>query len=178
MKRKRRWILCLSLLFIGNLSGCTMKNADSVPSTMETQQQSNHIWAKEEITVIQNQSIPCADIVSEITTESGYDIQVITFTYQGETSTIKTNEKFMDLKNGILTVTSIPEANTLKNEKQVPNVAFTFKETTNEPQPLTISVTFETKTQKIETQTVTVWITVTVKSDIIARCNKEGLNSL
>lgn len=165
MKRKRLRIFCLSLLFIGSLSGCTTSKPDSVPITMETQRQNNHIWAKEAITVIQNQSIACADIISKITMESGYDMKVITFTYQGETSTIKTNEKFMDLKNGILTVTSIPEANTLKNENQVPNVVFTFKETTNEPQPFIISVTFETKAQEIETQTVTVWVTVHTESE-------------
>ena len=55
---------------------------------METQ--SNGIWAKDAITVLQNQTIPCTDVISEITSKPGYTMKIITITYQGETSTIKT----------------------------------------------------------------------------------------
>lgn len=130
---------------------------------METQ--SNGIWAKDAITVLQNQTIPCTDVISKITSKPGYTMKIITITYQGETSTIKTAEKFMDLKQGVLTVRSIPEAVTLKNERQVPNITFTFNEVTKEPQLLTISIVFETKTKETETQTAQIWISVQAESE-------------
>lgn len=163
MKRNRFWILCLISVLISILSGCIKIQPESKPIAMETQ--SNGIQAKDAITVLQNQTIPCTDVISEITSKPGYTMKIITITYQGETSTIKTAEKFMDLKQGVLTVRSIPEAVTLKNEKQVPNITFTFNEVTKEPQLLTISIVFETETKETETQTAQIWISVQAESE-------------
>lgn len=163
MKRNRFWILCLISILINILSGCIKIQPELKPIAMETQ--SNGIWTKDAITVLQNQTIPCTDVISEITSKPGYTMKIITITYQGETSTIKTAEKFMDLKQGVLTVRSIPEAVTLKNEKQVPNITFTFNEVTKEPQLLTISIVFETETKETETQTAQIWISVQAESE-------------
>ena len=142
MKRKLVAVLFAMTLITGTLTGCGEK-ADAPKETAAKAEAVDKTELKTEAsqTVIQNSTKPLSDFITAIEPEKGYRVKEVSMTYAGETSTIKTDEKFMDLKTGALTVTSAKGATTLMNENNVPNVSLTFKEVTKEAQELKLDVT-------------------------------------
>jgi len=145
-KRKIRKILSATLVVVmlaGICAGCGKKEEKKT-----TEVQKNEIVSEYSVTTIQNTPNPLSDFVNEINVEKDYQVNEISLTYAGETSAIKTNEKFMDLKDGTMTVTSDTKAEKLLNKNNIPNVSLTLKEVTKKAQELKVKVVFENKNKE------------------------------
>lgn len=141
-------------------------SAGKTTTSEKKEEPKNEVIAEKSLKVTQNKPIPLSDVVSAIHIEKEYRVKEISFTYNKETSIIKTDEKFMDLKKGALTVTIIEGKDNLMDKNNVPNVSLTFAETTKESQELKIDVTF------INEQKNEVKDTVVVKIDVVAENEK------
>lgn len=168
MKRKVITIILASLFITGTITGCQQEKqaVEKTTTSEKTEEPKNEVIAEKSLKVTQNKPIPLSDVVSAIRNEKEYRVKEISLTYNKETSTIKTDEKFMDLKKGALTVTIIEEKDNLMDKNNVPNVSLTFTEPMKEPQELKIDVTF------INEQKNEVKDTVVVKIDVVAENEK------
>ena len=168
MKRKIITIILASMLITGTITGCQQEKqtVEKTTTSEKKEEPKNEVIAEKSLKVTQNKPIPLSDVVSAIHIEKEYRVKEISFTYNKETSIIKTDEKFMDLKKGALTVTIIEGKDNLMDKNNVPNVSLTFAETTKESQELKIDVTF------INEQKNEVKDTVVVKIDVVAENEK------
>lgn len=168
MKRKVITIILASMFITGTITGCQQEKqtVEKTTTSEKTEEPKNEVIAEKSVKATQNKSIPLSDVVSAIRIEKEYRVKEISLTYNKETSTIKTDEKFMDLKKGALTVTIIEGKDKLMDKNNVPNVSLTFTETMKESQDLKIDVTF------INEQKNEVKDTVVVKIDVVAENEK------
>lgn len=168
MKRKVITIILASMLITGMITGCQQEKqtVEKTTTSEKKEEPKNEVIAEKSRKVTQNKPIPLSDVVSAIRNEKEYRVKEISLTYNKETSTIKTDEKFMDLKKGALIVTIIEGKDNLMDKNNVPNVSLTFAETTKESQELKIDVTF------INEQKNEVKDTVVVKIDVVAENEK------
>lgn len=168
MKRKIITIILASMFITGTITGCQQEKqaVEKTTTSEKTEEPKNEVIAEKSRKVTQNKPIPLSDVVSAIRNEKEYRVKEISLTYNKETSTIKTDEKFMDLKKGALIVTIIEGKDNLMDKNNVPNVSLTFAETTKESQDLKIDVTF------IDEQKNEVKDTVVVKIDVVAENEK------
>lgn len=168
MKRKVITIILASMFITGTITGCQQEKqaVEKTTTSEKTEEPKNEVIAEKSLKVTQNKPIPLSDVVSAIRNEKEYRVKEISLTYNKETSTIKTDEKFMDLKKGALIVTIIEGKDNLMDKNNVPNVSLTFAETTKESQDLKIDVTF------IDEQKNEVKDTVVVKIDVVAENEK------
>jgi|GEM_PF-7052815 len=168
MKRKVITIILASMLITGMITGCQQEKqtVEKTTTSEKKEEPKNEVIAEKSRKVTQNKPIPLSDVVPAIRNEKEYRVKEISLTYNKETSTIKTDEKFMDLKKGALIVTIIEGKDNLMDKNNVPNVSLTFAETTKESQDLKIDVTF------IDEQKNEVKDTVVVKIDVVAENEK------
>lgn len=143
MKRKLITMLFAITLIAGTMTGCgTEKESPKSVNTVKTEVNTDQMELKTEksVTVVQNETKPLSAFIDEINLKKGYRIKELSLTYADVTSTIKTEEKFLDLKPGSMTVATTKGSTTLMSPENIPNLSLTFKEVTKEPQTLQMNI--------------------------------------
>lgn len=143
MKRKLITMLFAITLIAGIMTGCgTEKESPKSVNTVKTEVNTDQMELKTEksVTVVQNETKPLSAFIDEINLKKGYRIKELSLTYADVTSTIKIEEKFLDLKPGSMTVATTKGSTTLMSPENIPNLSLTFKDVTKEPQTLQVNI--------------------------------------
>lgn len=167
MKRKLLTMLFTMTLIAGTMTGCgTEKEPPKSVDTVKTEVSTEQIELKTEksVTVVQNETKPLSTFIDEIHLEKGYRIKELSLTYADVTSTVKTGEKFLDLKPGVMTVATTKGSTTLMSPENIPNLSLTFKDVTKEPQTLQVNVLCTNEKKDEVKKTATIKINVVPES--------------
>lgn len=167
MKRKLITMLFAITLIAGIMTGCgTEKESPKSVNTVKTDVNTNQMELKTEksVTVVQNETKPLSAFIDEINLKKGYRIKELSLTYADVTSTIKTEEKFLDLKPGSMTVATTKGSTTLMNPENIPNLSLTFKDVTKEPQTLQVNIRCVNEKKDEVKKTATIKINVVPES--------------
>lgn len=167
MKRKLLTMLFAMTLIAGTMTGCGTekelpKSVDTVKTEVSTEQM--ELKTEKSVTVVQNETKPLSAFIDEIHLEKGYRIKELSLTYADVTSTVKTEEKFLDLKPGVMTVVTTKGSTTLMSPENIPNLSLTFKDVTKEPQTLQVNVLCTNEKKDEVKKTATIKINVVPES--------------
>lgn len=167
MKRKLITMLFAMTLITGTMTGCgnekePPKSVDTVKTEVSTEQM--ELKTEKSVTVVQNETKPLSAFIDEIYLEKGYRIKELSLTYADVTSTVKTEEKFLDLKPGSMTVATTKGSTTLMSPENIPNLSLTFKEVTKEPQTLQVNIRCVNEKKDEVKKTATIKINVVPES--------------
>lgn len=167
MKRKLITMLFAITLIAGIMTGCgTEKESPKSVNTVKTEVNTDQMELKTEksVTVVQNETKPLLAFIDEINLKKGYRIKELSLTYADVTSTIKTEEKFLDLKPGSMTVATTKGSTTLMSPENIPNLSLTFKDVTKEPQTLQVNIRCVNEKKDEVKKTATIKINVVPES--------------
>lgn len=167
MKRKLITMLFAITLIAGIMTGCgTEKESPKSVNTVKTEVNTDQMELKTEksVTVVQNETKPLSAFIDEINLKKGYRIKELSLTYADVTSTIKTEEKFLDLKPGSMTVATTKGSTTLMSPENIPNLSLTFKDVTKEPQTLQVNIRCVNEKKDEVKKTATIKINVVPES--------------
>lgn len=167
MKRKLITMLVAITLIAGIMTGCgTEKESPKSVNTVKTEVNTDQMELKTEksVTVVQNETKPLLAFIDEINLKKGYRIKELSLTYADVTSTIKTEEKFLDLKPGSMTVATTKGSTTLMSPENIPNLSLTFKDVTKEPQTLQVNIRCVNEKKDEVKKTATIKINVVPES--------------
>lgn len=167
MKRKLITMLFAITLIAGIMTGCgTEKESPKSVNTIKTEVNTDQMELKTEksVTVVQNETKPLSAFIDEINLKKGYRIKELSLTYADVTSTIKTEEKFLDLKPGSMTVATTKGSTTLMSPENIPNLSLTFKDVTKEPQTLQMNIRCVNEKKDEVKKTATIKINVVPES--------------
>lgn len=167
MKRKLITMLFAITLIAGIMTGCgTEKESPKSVNTVKTEVNTDQMELKTEksVTVVQNETKQLSAFIDEINLKKGYRIKELSLTYADVTSTIKTEEKFLDLKPGSMTVATTKGSTTLMSPENIPNLSLTFKDVTKEPQTLQVNIRCVNEKKDEVKKTATIKINVVPES--------------
>lgn len=167
MKRKLLTMLFVMTLITGIMTGCgTEKESPKSVNTVKTEVNTDQMELKTEksVTVVQNETKPLSAFIDEINLKKGYRIKELSLTYADVTSTVKTEEKFLDLKPGSMTVATTKGSTTLMSPENIPNLSLTFKDVTKESQTLQVNVLCTNEKKDEVKKTATIKINVVPES--------------
>lgn len=167
MKRKLIAMLFAMTLIAGIMTGCgtekeSLKSVNTVKTEVNTDQM--ELKTEKSVTVVQNETKPLSAFIDEINLKKGYRIKELSLTYADVTSTIKTEEKFLDLKPGSMTVATTKGSTTLMSPENIPNLSLTFKEVTKESQTLQVNILCVNEKKDEVKKTATIKINVVPES--------------